>query len=250
MAARFERGEPDRPKGHALLYFRNAANQDEILATYIVVLPIAINPAKYVPPAFAARMQQQIASVAATALPPIPEAVESLAFVRRLAEYRDDDVLDGGVIEPDPERLMLVTHETAQEYAGRYQQVVGSLPRDAPSGQRETAAPDEDTLRWMFMSEKERIGELAKLTGQLRYAVDGGDDHLTRSTVAQMEKLRHQLPEKYRISDFVAAAQRPGAVGRRLAELYIERCYKLSNEEYETLAMIDRQIDDIQPAES
>jgi hypothetical protein len=246
MAARFERGDPDRPKGHALLYFRNASNQDEILATYVVVLPIAINPAKYVPPAFAARMQQQVASVAATALPPIPEAVEGLAFVRRLAEYRDDDVLDGGVIDPDPERLMLVTHETSQDYAGRYQEAVGSLPEAAPGGQRETAAPDEDTLRWMFMSEKERIGELAKLTGQLRYSVDGGDEHLTRSTLEQIDKLRQQLPEKYRIPDFVAAAQRPGDIGRRLAELYIERCYKLSNEEYETLAVIDREIDDIQ----
>jgi hypothetical protein len=246
---RFERGDPDRPKGHAMLYFRSAANQDEILATYVVVLPIEINPAKYVPPAFAARMQSQVASVAATALPPIPETVESHAFVLAIAEYRADDVLDGGVIDPDPERLMLVTHETSQEYAGQYQQVVASLPtaraESEPSSAAAGPAPDEETLRWMFLSEKERIGELAKLTGQLRYAVEGGDEHLIRSTVDQIDKLRQQLPEKYRIPEFVAAARRPGDVGRRLAELYIERCYKLSNEEYESLPALDRQIDDL-----
>jgi hypothetical protein len=252
MAVRFETGDPDRPKGHALLYFRSAANQEEILATYVVVLPIAINVAKYIPPAFAARMQQPTSAVAATALPPIPEAVESLAYVRRLAEYRGDDVLDGGVMEADPERLMFATHEVSQEYAGRYQQAVEQLPASGapraggpagePAGEQEGGPPDEDTLRWMFLSEKERIGELAKLTGQLRYAVDGGDEHLTRSTLAQIEKLKAQLPEKYRIGEFLVAARRQGDIGRRLAELYIERCYKLSNEEYEALANLDREI--------
>src|SRR5919197_4108767 len=72
MAVRFELGDPAHPRGHALLFFRNASDQAEILATYVIVLPIAINPAKYIPPAFAARMQQQVSAVAATALPPIP----------------------------------------------------------------------------------------------------------------------------------------------------------------------------------
>src|SRR5581483_9326116 len=106
MAARFELGDPDRPKGHALLYFQSADGRGEILATYIVVLPIAINPAKYIPPVFAGRMPPA-ASVSATALPPIPETMESIAAVRRLAEFRGDDLLDGGVVEPEPERLML-----------------------------------------------------------------------------------------------------------------------------------------------
>ncbi|HET7769188.1 MAG TPA: hypothetical protein VFN74_10490, partial [Chloroflexota bacterium] len=69
MAVRFERGDPDRPRGHALLYYRTTDGQ--ILATYVVVLPIAINPAKYIPPAFAQRISEQ-ATVAATARPPHP----------------------------------------------------------------------------------------------------------------------------------------------------------------------------------
>jgi hypothetical protein len=240
MAARFESGDPERPRGHALLYFRNASNQEEVLATYVVVLPVAINVAKYIPPAFAARMQQPASSVAATALPPIPEPVESVEFVRRLAEYRGDDLLDGGVLEGDPERLMFATHEVSQEYAGRYQEALERLPATPPAEPSEP--PDEDTLRWMFLTERERIGELAKLTGQLRYAVEGGDEHLIRSTSDLIEKLKGQLPEKYRIGEFLAAARRQGDIGRRLAELYIERCYKLSNEEYEALTTLDREI--------
>lgn len=241
MAARFELGDQDRPRGHALLYFTTTGGGG-VLATYVVVLPIAINPAKYIPPAFAAQMPPQLSEVAATALPPIPEAMESLAEVRRLAEARNDDLLDGGVVEMDPERLMMATHEIAQEYASRYKAMVDSLPSPAEAAPTGPAELDEDELRWVLMDEKARIGELAKLTGQLRYAVDGGDEYLLRNTKEQIDKLRQHLPEKYRIPEFLEAATRPGDLGRRLAELYIDRCYKLSNEEYETLSKLDAQI--------
>jgi len=235
VAVRFERGDADRPRGHALLYYRSTDGQ--ILATYVVVLPIAINPAKYIPPAFAQRISEQ-ATVAATALPPIPEAMESLEAVQRLADLRGDDLLDGGVVNPEPERLMMQTHEIANEYAERYKAMAEAQP--APAEPLE--GPDEDELRWVLLDERGRIGELAKLTGQLRYAVDGSDTHQLSATVRQMERLARHLPEKFRVDEFLRAAQRPGDTGRRLAELYIDRCYKLSNEQYETLSDIDQEI--------
>ena len=239
MAVRFEVGDPQKPRGHALLYYRST--DDTILATYVVVLPIAIDPAKYIPPAFAARIAEA-STVAATALPPIPEQMESFELVKRLAELRGDDLLDGGVVNSDPERLMLQTHEIANEYAERYKSMVESLPQASAAPAEPVEPPDEDELRWVLLGEKERIGELAKLTGQLRYAVDGGDEHLRRATVQKVDRLRRHLPEKYRIGEFLAGAQRPGESGRRLAELYIDRCYKLSNEQYESLADLDREI--------
>lgn len=242
MAVRFERGDPDRPRGHALLYYRTTDGQ--ILATYVVVLPIAINPAKYIPPAFAQRISEQ-ATVAATALPPIPEPIESEAVVLRLAELRGDDVLDGGVVSNEPERLMMQTHDIANEYAERYKAVAESLSAE-PTGPANPPEPldaaDEDELRWVLLDDRGRIGELAKLTGQLRYAVDGADAHQLGPTVGKIQKLARHLPEKYRLDEFLRAAQRPGDTGRRLAELYIDRCYKLSNEQYETLADLDGEI--------
>ncbi|HEU5316506.1 MAG TPA: hypothetical protein VFX49_10375 [Chloroflexota bacterium] len=242
MALRFEAGDPDRPRGHALLYYRTT--DDAILATYVVVLPIAINPAKYIPPAFAARMAEASA-VAATALPPIPEPMESVEAVKRLAELRGDDLIYGGVVTAEPERLMMQTHEVANEYAEQHRAMLERQPADAPPA---AEPPDEDELRWVLMGDQERIGELAKLTGQLRHAVDGGDARLLAATVQKVERLRRHLPEKYRIGEFLAAAQRPGETGRRLAELYIDRCYKLSNEQYETLTDLDREIDALEGA--
>lgn len=241
MAARFELGDPDHPRGHALLYFRNAADQDETLATYVVVLPIAINPAKYIPPAFAASVPQQVSAVSATALPPIPEVLP-LAEVRRLAEFRGDDLLDGGVIGAEPERLMIATHETSQDYAARYEQAIAAEPAASEPAATEGTA-DEESIRWLLMSEMERVGELAKLTGQLRYAVDGADERLVRDTRGQIEKLARYLPEKYRIDEFLEAASRPGVTGGRLAALYVDRCYKLGSEQYEALSELDREIE-------
>ena len=50
MDISFERGDPQRPKGHALAYFRTRSEPDKVYATYIIVLPVSVDFAKYVPP--------------------------------------------------------------------------------------------------------------------------------------------------------------------------------------------------------
>ena len=76
--------------------------------------------------------------------------------------------------DPGPLRPVVVaTHEVSREYAERYQEATAALreaPAEAPSP--EESETDEDALRWMFLDERGRVGELAKLTGQLRYAVE------------------------------------------------------------------------------
>ena len=62
------------------------------------------------------------------------------------------------------------------------------------------------------MSEKQRLGELAKLVGKLRYAVDGGDGRQVQETVQEMEALDRYVPEKYRLGDIIAAASCPARV--------------------------------------
>ena len=43
MAFTFERGSVDNPRGHALIYFQSSHDAGELLATYLVVLPIQVN---------------------------------------------------------------------------------------------------------------------------------------------------------------------------------------------------------------
>ena len=51
---RFELGDPDLPRGHALLYFRDPQEPLRVWATYLVVPPIAMDIGKYIPPLLAA----------------------------------------------------------------------------------------------------------------------------------------------------------------------------------------------------
>jgi len=253
MALRFERGDPSRPSGHALLYFRTGSNDgDDVHVTYVVVLPVVVNPMKYLPPAFASQIAafaSQIGGLVgamgnldAVPLPPIPERI-SRDELWRLAAYRDDDVLDGGIVSGSAEGLMTAAQEATQRYAESYRLALAQVPvGETDTGPVELVAPDDDTLRWVFMDERGRIDELTKLTGRLRDSIDAGDALHTGELATTMRRLGAHLPEKYRVAEMVAGAVRAGTIGSNLAQLYLERCYKLCSEAYEDLGRIDREI--------
>ena len=77
MAMTFVRGDARRPRGHALIAFRRFPGSDDAYVTYAVVLPVVVDPMKYLPPAFAAQFQGiagSMQSLDAVPMPPVPEA--------------------------------------------------------------------------------------------------------------------------------------------------------------------------------
>ena len=97
MQLAFERGDPKRPRGHAVVYFHAAADPQTILASYVVVPPISMDFSKFIPPMFAAQLPGILPSGPQVfPLPPIPEKVESMAWVEALAASREDDLIDCG----------------------------------------------------------------------------------------------------------------------------------------------------------
>ncbi len=245
MELTFERGRADTPAGHALVYFTNPADH-ATLATYLVVLPISLQLSKYVPPMLAAQLPlADLRTVGAVPLPPIPEPVESLAQLRRLAELRHDDLIDAGSLQPsDLARAMTRVAEIAQRYAELYEEAVARAPAAEPSpgpADDVTDVTASDVI-YGLLSEQQKLAELAKLAGQLRYAVDGGDQRQAAEVAAEIERLARHLPATYDVAAFVAAATQPGEVGRALAALYLDRCYKLANEDYRGLAEVDQKI--------
>jgi hypothetical protein len=105
---------------------------------------------------------------------------------------------------------------------------------------------DVDELLLQVMPDREKVGRLARLTGTLRYAIDGGDKRLIDETVADMERVGRHLTEKYRPGELIAAARSPSPNASQLAQLFLERCYRLIEEDYAALADIDRRIDALQ----
>lgn len=75
----FEKGSEEKPKGHALLYFRSSSDPEELWASYLVVLPIAVDLSKYVPP-FLMNQVGELGpkELSAFAFPPAPEKAERI----------------------------------------------------------------------------------------------------------------------------------------------------------------------------
>jgi len=240
----FERGRNSAPVGHALVYFTRSSD-GATLATYIVVLPIALDLSKYVPPMLASQLPMpDVQALSAVPLPPIPEQVDSREALERLADLRKDDLIAGGSIAVGDLGGAMAR---VGELAGSYAQLYAANLQRSPEPDRVTAPDTVSELTasdviYGLMSEQQKLAELAKLAGQLRYAVDGGDQHQVADLVAEIQRLAHHLPSTYDIPAFLSAAQRPDALGQQLSALYLDRCYKLASEDYSALAKIDEQI--------
>ena len=251
----FELGDPDRPRGHALLYFRDSSDPARLWATYLVVPPIAMDLAKYIPPLLASQLPAGLSGMPNVyPLPPFPEAVESHAYLAALAEARDDDLLDGGTLSTgDLQRIMLAVSESAERYAARYvearEREVASQAAEQRQPPKEADDLDVDAILLEVMTASEKVGRLARSLGTLRYALEGDDTALAQETLSAMEKVGRRLDQKFRVAELLEAARQAGERGRRLSELYVERCYKLAGEDPGAVAELDRRIAELQSSD-
>ena len=202
MDLTFDRGSREEPKGHALLYFRSTSNTQEVWATYMVILPITVDVSKYVPP-FLMNQVGELGpkDLSAFAFPPTPEQVESYAVLDSLAQQRDDDVLYAGDIDPnDVAQGMMSINEAVQEYAelyGRHAPALGA-PQDEPDDEEEGAGV-RDVL-YELMSEGDKLEELTKMVGKLRFGVEGSDPRQVEEAEQDIRLLARHFPENHNIA--------------------------------------------------
>ena len=250
----FRAGDPDQPRGHALLFFRDADDPESIWATYLVVAPIQMDLGKYVPAAFAPQLMGQlnVAGPAAYPLPPMPEKVEGgLAWLERLAAVRNDDLIDGGTLRvSEPWQSLHPVSDIGAQYAevcvAFFESSTGQEPDRSTEAQPASLGADVEDLLLQVMPDREKVSRLARLTGTLRYAVEGGDQRQVDETIGEMDRVARHLGDKYRPRELIQAARSTDPRGGQLAQLYVERCYKLADEDYAALAELDRRIAELQ----
>ncbi len=255
MTMRFLRGNPQAPKGHAILIARSASDSRVIYSTYCLVPPIPMSLAKYLPPLFAAQIPaedlQDATNLTGMPIPPMLEEAFDLDYLELLAEHRDDDLCDIGTVSSKDEvsRMQLAT-TSSQEYGQMYSLHLSTLRRaPAPTAISEPVALDEvdaEELLLQTMPDRQKLAELGKLMGTARYAMDGHDTALLQETQRKMQRIANLLADKYRGKELVAAATDTNAQGARLAELYLKRAYKLLDEEYADIPDIERAIRELQ----
>ncbi len=226
MDVTFECGNPDKPKGHALAYFRARFEPEVVYVTYIVVLPVSMDFAKYVPPFLASHLgNMPLNDLSAFSLPPVPEQMKSYDELRRLAEMRDDDLLYGGTVNSaDAPEMMQAAGEVVQYYARAWSE--RAVQADAEDAGKESSSVNE--VLYGLMGERDKLTELSKLVGKLRFAVEGADHTTTAETEEDIRVLGRYLPENYDIPDLLRAVMEPSAGGAQLARLHLDRCFRLS----------------------
>ncbi len=257
MSIRFLRGNPQSPKGHAIFIARSDADNRTVLATYCVVPPMPLSLAKYLPSFLASQLSpedlQEATNVPVMPIPPMLEEGSTLERLQMLAERRDDDLCDIGTVNPKDEgaRMQLVA-QGCQEYgqfyvnfASTFAQLpsIAAVAEDAPIALDDM---DADELLIQTMTDRQRLAELGKLVGVARYALEGHDEQQLQETRQRMRRVAEALPDKYRTDELLSAAFDPSERGARLAELYLERAYKLLDEEYADIPGIERAIRELQ----
>jgi hypothetical protein len=259
MSLHFELGDADQPRGHAILYARLAGGGVRYVATYCVILPISFSIGKFLPPILGGQIPLEELGEAGSAspmpIPPMLEDVESVESLRMLAERRGDDLCDLGVllITDDTQRLTFAA-EAASEYGRAY----ATYQARWPSQPIASAAPEPASLSdaeardvvASLLPERDRLGDLSRLIGQSRYAMEIHDQRQLDEVAAQMRRLAATLPEKYRAEQLVAAALRSDAEGAQLAELYLQRAYKLLDEDYISIPPIEQRIRELRGSDA
>ncbi len=253
VALTFEIGDESSPRGHALLYFGNP--RSGLLATYVVLLPVKMDMSKYLPPMLAAQLGGLASEVlgeggASFAAPPIPEAVESVEPLRRLAELRGDDFIWGGdMVLGDLQAAMHQAAQAVHDYEALYQRYMDANPSPPPlisdrSLTGSGADPDSSVQHVVYalMSDRDRLAELSKLVGTMRFALESQDNALADETNASLQALGQALPERFWADRVLGAARDSSDAGARLAQLYVERCYRLMEEDFAAVQTLEEQI--------
>ena len=259
MDLTFDKGDPQAPKGHAVMYFRVNTEPDKVYATYVITLPIKADLGKYVPPFLATHLGNlPLNDLSAFAMPPLPEPVDSYEELETLCDQRADDlVFATSMFSFDLPRMMESITEAVSAYSELCNQRFGQevTPGGELQQQLDEAASEEDRsfdvneVIFSLMSEADKLAELAKLLGSLRFAVEGGDSGAVVAVSEEVNTLARHLPEEFRLPTLLAVAKDTSPKGSRLAQLYLDRCFRLSAGDYSSVQNLEDEIRSLETQE-
>ena len=235
---------------------------DKLYASYIVVLPVKADFGKYVPPFLASHLGNlPLNDFSAFAMPPVPEEVSGHAELERLSDQRQDDLVFGSsMFSFDLPRMMESITDAVQSYsqlcADYYdrQGLAGAAAAESiPSEAAAEAQPgaDSDTsfsvneVLFGLMSERDKLAELSNLLGKLQFAQEGRDETMAGEVTEEITALSRHLPEEFQVLNLLAAARQATGRGSRLAQLYLDRCFRLSDGDTATAQSLEAQIEEL-----
>ena len=95
------------------------------------------------------------------------------------------------------------------------------------------------------MSEKDKLSEISKLIGKLQFAVEGKDSDQIQETEFEIQNISSYFPEEYKIGSILHLVKNNSLNSSKLIQLYIERCYKLADNDVDGVLLLDKAIDEM-----
>ena len=166
-----------------------------------------------------------VSDFSAFAMPPVPEPVDSFPELELCADFFGS---------ASPERL-----SPAES---------GESP-DGESQEDDTSYRVSEVLL-SLMSEPDKLAELSRLLGKLRFAQEGQDDATILEVSEEVTALARHLPEEFWVTNLLAAAQDGSERGVQLARLYLDRCFRLSAGDSGTARQLEEEIRSLDALES
>ena len=244
-------GDSSRPRGHALLYFSRLNVQSSVLATYIVVLPSSVDVTKYMPPILAPQVTAgAMTNLSSFAFPPVPEEFESHLSIQQIADSRGDDLLFGGEIPSDDmAELLGKVNELVEQYASAYSLYINSIVTESETYQHTAFA--NDTLQitdvlYEFMDLHQKLGELTTMLSKMRLALESDNQTLLEECKSEIDLLGKYVPRDFQLTKIADLATVKTDASQKLAQAYVDRCYKLAQEDYLGLQEVDAYIASIE----
>lgn len=103
-----------------------------------------------------------------------------------------------------------------------------------------------NNLLYEFMSRADRLSELSRLVGKLRFASEQWEGFYDKAMIEEVEAeillLSAYLPDNYRIMEVVQSAKLWNDSGSVLTQLYLDRCQKLHENNYVEVQQIEEKI--------
>ena len=103
-----------------------------------------------------------------------------------------------------------------------------------------------NNLLYEFMSRADRLSELSRLVGKLRFASEQWEGFYDKAMIEEVEAeillLSTYLPDNYRIMEVVQSAKLWNDSGSVLTQLYLDRCHKLYENNYVEVQQIEEKI--------
>ncbi|MBS96194.1 MAG: hypothetical protein FI695_00765 [SAR202 cluster bacterium] len=242
MSLSFEIGDEYSPRGHAIIYYTSGS---KYFMAYIVIIPISFDFTKFMPPVISSQINaEDMAGFSAFALPPVPEEIpDGYDFIKDLATSRNDDLIYGGTFN---ESNLIESAQSVNNQVENYSE----LYKNSQNSNHKPISESSDDLNVQnvmlsLMSEKDKLGEISKLIGKLQFAVEGKDLDQVQETEVEIKNISSFFTEEYKIGAILQLVKNNSLNSNKLIQLYIERCYKLADNDADAVSLLDREIDEI-----